>query len=429
MVLFMINKLYEELIEEISKMLVIDTHEHLESEDSRLRRKVDLFNTFMIHYASCDLISAGMPLAAMDFLKSESDDLTRKWSVFNPYWEKSKNTAYCKALIYAVKEIYGIEGISADTYQAIDAAMKVASTTGLYRHVLKDICNIETSILDSDVNCDRQFFVSTFNIGEYVRFSSKDWIYKLEKQFDVSVHSLADYISLIRKIITGYKDAGKIVCLKSALAYQRIIRYDRTDFSEADRIFNRILSVKDFVGWYSAGPAECPTRPLEDYIMHSIVQLAAELDIPIQIHTGLQEGNGNFIANANPVHLTSLFIEYPKARFDIFHAGYPYAGELCALAKNFSNVYVDLCWTHIISREYSVRMIEELLDTVPANKIFGFGGDFIFVEGTCGHLKIAKENIALALSNKIGKGYLTKLEGTEIARRMLYGNAKEFFRL
>src|SRR5659263_36305 len=167
MMLFMMNELYGELLEEISRMPVIDTHEHLESEDSRLKRKVDLFNTFMMHYASCDLISAGMLLADMDFLKSESDDLTRKWSVFKPFWEKSKNTTYCKALIYAVKEIYGIEGISEGTYQAIDAAMKAASTIGLYRHVLKDLCNIETSILDSDVNCDRQFFVSTFNIGEY----------------------------------------------------------------------------------------------------------------------------------------------------------------------------------------------------------------------------------------------------------------------
>lgn len=425
----MINMFYEDMLEDIKGMAVIDTHEHLEREDARLKRKVDMFNTFMIHYASCDLISAGMPTEDMDFLKSENGNIEEKWRIFEPYWEKSKNTTYCKTLVYAVKEIYGIDNINEDTYKAIDKSMKAANVKGLYKSVLKDICNIETSIIDCDVDCDRQFFVSTANISDYVRFKSRDWITKLEKQHDVSIHSLADYIKLLKKIIEDYKNINKVVCLKSNLAYQRSIKFDRTDYADADKVFNRMMTVEDFTGWYSPSPVDLSTKPLEDFLMHTVVQTAAELDIPIQIHTGLQEGNGNFISNANPVNLTNLFIEYPKARFDIFHAGYPYAGELCALAKNFNNVYVDLCWAHIISREYSVRIIEELLDTVPSNKIFGFGGDFCFVEGVCGHLKIARENIALALSNKLEKGYLSKQECETIAKRMLYDNAKEFFRL
>ena len=35
--------------------------------------------------------------------------------------------------------------------------------------------------------------------------------------------------------------------------------------------------------------------------------------------------------------------------FDIFHIGYPYQQTLSALAKNFANVYIDMCWAHIIS--------------------------------------------------------------------------------
>lgn len=423
------NELYEELLEEIGKMPVIDTHEHLEREDSRINRKIDLFSVFLIQYASCDLVSAGMSSENINFLKSESEDIDNKWSIFQPYWEKSKNTTYCKALVYAVKDIYGIDDINENTYQSIDTAMKAANMKGLYKHVLKDLCKIEKSILDCDVNCDSEFFISTCNIGDYVRFYSKDWITRLEKQYNVSINSLDDYMKLIRKTIEDLKSSGKIICLKSTLAYMRIIRYDRTGYVEASKIFSQILTAKYYHNGYSFNSVDYPTKPLEDHIMHSIVQIAAELDLPIQIHTGLQEGNGNYITNSNPVNLTNLFLEYPKARFDIFHAGYPYAGELCTLAKNFSNVYVDLCWAHIISREYTVRVIEELLDTVPANKIFGFGGDYCFVEGVCGHLKIAKENIARALSNKIDKGYLSKEEGLRIAKMMLYDNAKEFFRV
>ena len=74
------------------------------------------------------------------------------------------------------------------------------------------------------------------------------------------------------------------------------------------------------------------------------------------------------------MHLVNLFIEYREAKFDLFHGGYPYTGELLALAKNFPNVYLDLCWLHIISPTAAVCMLHEAIETVPVNKIFAFGG-------------------------------------------------------
>jgi uncharacterized protein len=416
----MINTIYSEMLGMINELPVLDTHEHLESEPTRLKRKIDMFNTFMMHYASCDLVSAGMTEKDMDLLKGDSDDPGRKWSVFSPYWLKARNTTYCRALIYSIKDIYGIDDINDDTYIIIDSKMKEMNKKGLYRHVLKDICKIEKSILDSDINCDKEFFVSTARLDDYIVFKSKDIVTNVEKQYDISINDLTDWIRFIKKTFEEFKYKHKAICLKCGLAYERTLRFDRTSFSEADRIFSKILS---------SNPASYLTKPLEDYLMHVVVQTAADLDMPIQFHTGLQEGNGNILTISNPVNMINLFMDYPKARIDIFHAGYPYGGELCAMAKNFRNVYVDLCWAHIISREYTVRFIEEMLDTVPSNKLFGFGGDYCFVEGVCGHLKIARENIALALSNKIEKGYLSKGESTEIAKRLLYGNAKEFYNI
>ena len=57
--------------------------------------------------------------------------------------------------------------------------------------------------------------------------------------------------------------------------------------------------------------------------MHQVIRQAIEHRRPIQIHTGLQEGNANVITNSHPAHLVNLFLQYPQARFDIFHASYP----------------------------------------------------------------------------------------------------------
>lgn len=424
-----LKELYGSILNEIANLPVIDTHEHMEDEESRLKRPVDMFNTYLTHYASCDLISAGMADGDMAFLKGASEDIEKKWSIFRPYWEKARNTVYCKSLILATQKIYGIEDINDGTYRLIDTEMRKKNQKGLYEYILKELCNIEISILDSNVDCDRRYFISTERFDHFIRFKSRSAVTDMERRYNTSVNSLSDWVLLLKKAVADCKAKHGIPCIKSGLAYERVLQYLRTDYSEAGKVFNRILSSHAYFGWNTFEPVDVNTKPLEDYMMHILVQTAAELELPIQFHTGLQEGNGNNITNSNPANLINLFMEYPNARFDIFHGGYPYGGELCAIAKNFRNVYVDLCWSNIISREYTVRLIEELLDTVPSNKIFGFGGDYCFVEGVCGHLIIARENIALALANKADKGYLSVSECIDIAGRMLYGNAKEFFRL
>ena len=74
--------------------------------------------------------------------------------------------------------------------------------------------------------------------------------------------------------------------------------------------------------------------------------------------------------------MTSLFFLFPLVQFDLFHMSDPCQGEAAAIAKVFPNVHIDLCWAHIISPSAARRALHEMLDTVPSNKIFGYGGDY-----------------------------------------------------
>ena len=163
--------------------------------------------------------------------------------------------------------------------------------------------------------------------------------------------------------------------------------------------------------------------------MHKVIHCAIDYNLPIQIHTGLHDGNGNFLVNSNPLHLVNLFIEYPEARFALFHAGYPYQGETAALAKNFPNVYADLCWVHIISPWVARQTLHEWLETIPGNKIFAFGGDCLFVEETYAHARMARDNVARVLAEKVGIRYLIEEEALKLAHRLLRENAIQFFNL
>jgi hypothetical protein len=93
----------------------------------------------------------------------------------------------------------------------------------------------------------------------------------------------------------------------------------------------------------------------------------------------------------------------------------------------FTNVYIDMCWTHIISPSGARHMLHEYLDTIPSNKVFGFGGDNRWAEQSYGHSLIARENIIRVLEERVAGGDLDERQAIEIGRRLLHDNAAEIF--
>ena len=252
----------------------------------------------------------------------------------------------------------------------------------------------------------------------------------LELKTDLAIHSLDDLLKAIDIALDQAVAAG-VVGLKVRLAYRRVLQFEKVVKADAERVLNMLnyyprrtynRPVQPPVSWSDA-------KPLQDYLMHHVIRRAIDHNLPIQVHTGLQDGNGNFLVNSNPLHLVNVFIEYPEARFTLFHAGYPYRGETAALGKNFPNVYVDLCWVHIISPWVARQTLHEWIELIPGNKIFAFGGDYTFVEGTYDHARMARENVARVLTEKVETGYLTEDEAVTLAHQLLRNNAVQFFNL
>jgi predicted TIM-barrel fold metal-dependent hydrolase len=168
---------------------------------------------------------------------------------------------------------------------------------------------------------------------------------------------------------------------------------------------------------------------LQDYMMHHVLRRLNEKGMVIQIHTGLLEGIGNYIENSNPSLLSNLFLEYENVKFDIFHIGYPFEKTLTALAKMFPNVFIDMCWAHVISPPACIRILKEWLETVTLNKICAFGGDYRIVDAIYGHLQIARRNVCRALADKISEGLFDLEEGKRVLSQLFYGNPKKLFGL
>jgi hypothetical protein len=423
---------YQEMKAQVDQIRVVDTHEHIDPERMRLEQELDVFYLFS-QYASSDAVSAGFPLRDLEAVRDTGRSLAERWALFSPFWARARNTGYGQALRIAIRDLFEIDELSDSTYERISERLAQSNRPGWLKYVLKERSGIDTAIQDVDhLDVDRELFVPVQgSFDQFTMACSRKDLWDLEELTGLSIHSLEDMLHGVDATFEQSVAAG-IVGIKNALAYQRSLSFVKVTRHEAEAAFNRIRCRLDPSQVMSYGPGGVSweaMRPFQDYLVHYIVRRAADLGLPVQIHTGLQSGNGNCIANANPVLLTDLFSEYPEGRFVIFHGGYPYCSEAATLAKNFPNVYLDMSWLHVISPSVSRRMLHEWLETVPASKLFGFGGDYRFVEGTYGHLQIARCDIARVLAEKIEEEYLTPREAVTLARLMLRENAIELYQL
>ena len=394
-------------------------------EDARLQMKVGFFLFFSL-YTNVDLVSAGMSPQAVRDLQNSEIPLEKRWKDLAPYWPFTRTMGYGRCMLIAARDLFGVEDINAQTYRLLSERISAANRSGWYQTVLKDRARIETCVLDDltiqrgePLKPDPRFFKIVTRFDYIVTAESRDDLTHIEKVTGVAIHTLADLEKALEKAVEKGLREG-LAGIKTALAYERTIQFEKVSRADAERCFASLFRPS------SSRPQEPAARkPLEDFLMHKIIQQAAEHHLPVQIHTGMQNGNRNHVAWPHPSHLSELLNEYRQVRFDLFHGGYPYGSEFATLAKNLPNVYPDLCWLHIIAPGVAKRSLHELIETVPANKILGFGGDFKHVEGAYAHAQMARAITAEVLAEKVEDGYLKEEEAEVLMERILYRNGRE----
>jgi uncharacterized protein len=433
------NDIYNEILDFINRLEIIDTHEHLPCKEEDRDMDADILKEYLGHYFNSDLISAGLPSNDYASIIKENISVTKKWKLVEPFWEACRYTGYGRALDIVARDIYNVEKIDGSTIEELNSKFLKTLKPGHFKRILKDKCKIKKILLNVEtlnkkydpreersIYCDHEFFSPVYRIENLIFPKSWSDIEKIEKQSGIRITSFSRWLEAA-EIIIEKAYSMETVALKTNLAYVRTLKYERTDRSSAESDFNSIFSTKHMPDWHEkpvlAGKA------FQDYMFHFILDIANQKNLIVQIHTGIQEGNGNILSNSNPVLLTNLFLEYPDVTFDIFHIGYPYQNELTVLAKNFANVFIDMCWAHIISPNASVNALLEWFDTVPLNKISAFGGDYIFIDGVYGHLKLAQQDIAKALSIKVKEKLFDIEKAKKVAVMLFYDNPKNIFRL
>lgn len=170
-----------------------------------------------------------------------------------------------------------------------------------------------------------------------------------------------------------------------------------------------------------AGLGEIATQlagvPPNDPALAPYFALAAELDVPVLIHTlGIGPYMPGFrTAAGNPVLLEEVLVRHPKLRIFVENTGYPYRGEMIGMMYQYPQLYGDvstISW--VIPRPAFYDYLEALVRAGLGKRLM-FGSD------------------QMRWPDKIGEG-IDAIEQApflshEQKRDILYHNAVRFLRL
>jgi predicted TIM-barrel fold metal-dependent hydrolase len=408
------NPLEKRLVQRLAGFTIIDAHEHLGPEAERVSRPVSVFTLFS-HYTQTDLKAAGMSEEEYRFIQDEEKPLPARWRTFRPYFERIRWTGYARPASIVAREFYGIDDINDDTYETLSELLARDNTPGLYERILRERCHIELCL----TQCGR------YGLPEDVlvpllplpvdRFLKRGDVEKASTELNMEVSNLETYVLLAEALLDRWRSRGvvglKITCRATT----------NPSHEEASRAFTSL---------WESGEVAAGSPVLRDYLFHRLLESAADLNLPVAVHTGIIWNNWSDFTATHPQHLIPLLQQHWRTRFDCYHAGIPWVGTVGVMGKTFPNLWLNLCWCHVISPEMTVRALNEWVDLVPANKIIAFGGDYaVPVEKVYGHLVMARENIARVLGQRIERGLMDEDQALELAHTWFYENPVALYRL
>ena len=398
------------LTDAMAAMDIIDCHEHLGPEKGRVESPVDVFTLFS-DYTSRDLLVAGMSEADYKSLLDRDIPLQTRWATFKPYWRQIRWGSYARASLLAAKKFYDIDDINDDTYELLSERIQAANTPGIYQRVLGDACNIRAALTQcGSTDLDSPLLVPLMPIF----FDTRTWELLSNEPYvaDTEVGSLDDYVEAVRRYVVRVKSEG-------AVGLKMVSNpFGKPNRDEAAAAFDAIRKDPEM---YLADP-----NPLKDYLADQAIAIGTEAGLVIAVHTGYW---GDF-RELDPLHMIPMLQRYPDTKFDIYHLGYPWMRETLMLGKGFPNVWLNFCWTHIISQRFAVAGLDEAIDLVPMSKVLIYGGDYTTgVEKAYGHLVMAREDIAEVLARRIREGLMSESQALNLAQKWFWDNPKDLYAL
>jgi predicted TIM-barrel fold metal-dependent hydrolase len=253
-------------------------------------------------------------------------------------------------------------------------------------------------------------------------------IFRLDTFLKELLASHKDFEELCVAYESGIREAvknGGYVGLKSIIAYRTGLKIQRVERTDAQEDFQQVKSGRAERAWF--GPK---VKRLRDFLFVRGLELSIELGVPMQIHTGV--GDYDIVLDqCDPALLYDLLKDdkLRHATVVLVHSGYPNNPNVAYMASVLPNVFLDFSLTIPFLNPTSHCRLMEILQVAPNSKIM-YGSDaFNLPELIWLGAKVGRSALSKCLAASVRDGLFSEDEAGRIAKRILFENANELYRL
>lgn len=260
--------------------------------------------------------------------------------------------------------------------------------------------------------------------------TDEKWLKNFMAEFKLTKlpDTLDEYLTkLVIPILEKRKQQGAIA-VKNYSAYMRSLDFADVPETEARRVYAKYANGNQ--------PLASEYKALQDYLFRRIAFECGRIGLAVHIHVGAGAGPYFYNSTASPFLLDSVLND-PKLRkttFVLIHGGLPFA-QATSFLLGKPNVYADFSsQTFLTSVRELSQVIRSWLGRFPEKVLFGT--DAYPLTTTVGWEEIgwltnksAREALALALTEMMKDGEITRERASELARMVMRDNAIKLYGL
>lgn len=407
----------------VRELPLYDVHEH-HMPESLHDREVGLLKLLEQSYAGWTQ-ARPYPLSPDDEPFSLPPERPCTWEDVARYVDGSGSNAFVTSLVSALSELYGLsdEGITEDSWEELDNEIRrrhaesgwvddVIARAGIERIVTDPFSNV---LLDARASLGPRYRsvarVNCLAVGWHADSHDHNGnsAHTLAAALGAEIDSFDGYLSFLERFVDTLSERGQ-VALKSALAYDRDLRFDEPDEGLARSAFG------------NRRPSPREQKAFGDFVVDRLCALAGERGVPVQMHLGTA-----LIRGSHPMFAAGLVERHPGTRFLLMHLGYPWSRDLLGMAFVYRNIWLDLTWSFLLSPSHFKLALHEAIEILPDESRLMLGGDAWHVEESYGALALGRRLIGEVLHERMQARFLNEEGSRRLARRILHENARAFF--